>query len=294
MDIFLQTLIYGLATGAVIAVAAVGLTLSFGVTGFINFAYGEMLTLAAYVTYLLVQAGLGIRLSGVVAVLVGGLATFVVARLCFEPLRNRGPLALLITSVGVAFVMQNVVQMLVGGSPKAFPLPLMEPWLLGDLFVPKLQVAILGLAVLCMVAVHALLQYTLLGRTMRAAASNDVLARLSGLNTRRIIGGTWLVSGLVAGLGGVLLGASQGSLTPSLGFNFLLLVFAAAMLGGIGQPYGAMLGALVIGLGVEFGATYISADYSHALAFLVLVLVLLVRPSGFLGKPSLASAGAAS
>ena len=294
MDVFLQTLVYGIATGSVIAVAAVGLTLSFGVTGFINFAYGEMLTVGAYTTYLLVLAGLPVLLAGGGALIVGGLVTFVVARFCFEPLRSRGPLALLITSVGVAFVIQNLVQMTVGGSPKPFPAPLMQPWEVGNVFIPKLQVLIFALAVVCMAAVHVMLRFTLLGRTMRAAASNDALARVSGLDTKRIIGATWLVSGLIAGLGGALLGASQGNLTPSLGFNFLLLVFAAAMLGGIGQPYGAMLGALVIGLGVEFAATYVSADYSHALAFLVLVLVLLMRPRGFLGSPALAHAGEAA
>lgn len=294
MDTLLQTLVYGIATGSVIAVAAVGLTLSFGVTGFINFAYGEMLTVSAYSAYLLVQAGLSVVWASLIAMAVGGILTYVVAQLCFEPLRNRGPLALLITSVGVAFLVQNLVQMLVGGSPKPFPLPLMDPWEIGGVFVPKLQVIIFGLAVVCMVAVHLLLRYTLLGRSMRAAASNDALARLSGLNTRRIIGATWLVSGLVAGLGGVLLGASQGSLTPSMGFTFLLVIFAAAMLGGIGSPYGAMLGALVIGVGVEAGATYVSADYSYALAFLVLVVVLLVRPSGFLGRKSVADVGAST
>lgn len=294
MEVLLQTVVYGLATGSVIAVAAVGLTLSFGVTGFINFGYGEMLTVSAYTTYVLVTAGLPLWLAAVLAILVGGAVTYGVAQLCFEPLRARGSLALLITSVGVAFVLQNLVQMFVGGSPKPFPVPLLQPWRFGGVFVPKLQVGIAVLALVCMVAVHLLLRYTLLGRTMRAAASNDALARLSGLDTRRIIGATWLVSGLVAGLGGVLLGGSQGTLTPTIGFNFLLLVFAAAMLGGIGQPYGAMLGALVIGLGVEFGATYVSADYSHALAFLVLVLVLLLRPRGFFGRPTLAGAEAAT
>jgi branched-subunit amino acid ABC-type transport system permease component len=294
MDVFLQTLIYGIATGSVIAVAAVGLTLSFGVTGFINFSYGEVLTLGAYTTYLLVQAGLGILAAGAGAVVVGGLVTYVVARLFFEPLRQRGSMALLITSIGVAFVLQNVIQMLVGGSPKPFPLPLLQPWELGGVFVPKLQAIVFGLAAVCMLAIHLMLRYTMLGRTMRAAASNDDLARVSGLDTRRIIGRTWLVSGLVAGLGGALLGASQGQLSPTMGFQFLLLVFAAAMLGGIGKPYGAMLGALVIGVGVEFAATYVSANYSEALAFLVLILVLLLRPRGFLGSPNLAHAGAAS
>lgn len=293
MDLFLQTAIFGIATGSVIAVAAVGLTLSFGVTGFINFSYGEVLTVAAYTTYALVQAGLNVIPAAFIAIGVASVVTYVVARGFFEPLRDRGPLALLITGVGVAFVIQSLVQMTFTGSPKPFPLPRMTPWQVGDVFIPKLQVIILVLGLICMLAIHFMLRFTLTGRTMRAAASNDSLARLSGLNTRRIIGTTWLVSGLIAGLGGVLLGASQGNMSPTLGFNFLLVVFAGAMLGGIGQPYGAMLGALVIGMGIEFGAAYVSADYSHALAFMVLIAVLLIRPSGFLGKPSLATGGAA-
>ncbi len=288
MQVLLQTLIYGLATGAVIAPAAVGLTLSFGVTGFINFAYGEILTIAAYTTFELVGAGLPLPAAAAIAVAVGGGVTWVVARLFFEPLRGRGALPLLITSVGVAFVIQNIVGMTAGGDPQAFPVPLLSPWRLGDLvLIPKLQALIFGLACVAMLAVHLLLRHTLLGRTMRAVASNDSLARLSGIDTRRVVGSTWFVTGLVAGLGGVLLGASQSSITPTMGFQFLLVIFAATMLGGIGRPYGAMIGALVIGLGVELGATYVSADYSYAIAFGALVLGLLLRPQGLFGRRSL-------
>lgn len=291
LESLLQTLVYGLATGSVIAVAALGLTLSFGVTGFINFSYGEMLTVSAYTMCFLVEAGLGLVSAGALAICAGGIVTWVVAAAFFEPLRKRGALALLITSVGVAFVLQNLVQIAVGGNPRAFPLPLSVPWSVGGVFIPKLQVVVFVLAALCMALVHLLLRHTLLGRTMRASASNDALAQLSGLNTKRIIAATWLISGLIAGLGGVLLGASQGNITPTLGFNFLLVVFSAAMLGGIGQPYGAMVGALVIGIGVEFAATYVSADYSEALAFMILIVVLLIRPRGFFGRKAPATAG---
>lgn len=284
MNTFLQTLIYGLATGSVIAVAAVGLTLSFGVTRFINFAYGETLTIAAYVCYGLVGAGLPLAVGILVALAAGGLVSWIVARLAFEPLRRRGALALLITSVGVAFVLQNLVQMVATGKPVAFPLPLLSPWRIGTLFVPKLQAIIFAVACLTMIVVHLLLRRTALGRTMRAVASNDTLTRLSGVNTRGTVAVAWIVSGVIAGLAGVLLAASQGSMTPTFGFNFLLLIFSAAMLGGIGQPYGAMAGALIIGLGVEFGATYVSADYSNALAFGALVVVLLARPQGLFGR----------
>ena len=284
MNTFLQTLIYGLATGSVIAVAAVGLTLSFGVTRFINFAYGETLTIAAYVCYGLVGAGAPLAVGILVALAAGGVVSWIVARLAFEPLRRRGALALLITSVGVAFVLQNVVQIVATGKPVAFPLPLLSPWHIGTLFVPKLQAIIFAVACVTMVLVHLLLRRTQLGRTMRAVASNDTLTRLSGVNTRGTVAVAWIVSGVIAGLAGVLLAASQGSMTPTFGFSFLLLIFSAAMLGGIGQPYGAMAGALIIGMGVEFGATYISADYSNALAFGALVVVLLARPQGLFGR----------
>ncbi|MQA83707.1 MAG: branched-chain amino acid ABC transporter permease [Streptosporangiales bacterium] len=284
MDVLFQTLVYGFATGGVIAVAAVGLTLSFGVTGFINFGYGELLTVAAYTTYVLTEAGLGLLPAAAAGTAITSAVAVGVARTCYQPLASRGPLPLLITSIGVAFVLQNLVRIGFGGEPRGFPAPTWTPWQLGGVFIPKLQTVIFLVAGVCMLGVHLLLRHTLLGRTMRAAASNEDLARLSGLDTRRIVLVTWVASSLIAGLGGVLLGASQGDITPSVGFEFLLLVFAAALLGGIGQPYGAMLGALLIGLGVEFGAAYVSANYNYALAFGVIVLVLLARPGGLFGR----------
>lgn len=286
MDRLTQALIFGLATGGVIAVAAVGLTLAYSVTGFINFAYGELLTVAAYCSYAATQAGAALIVAGVVGVVAAGVLSVLVAGLFFEPLRNRGPLPLLITSVGVAFVVQSFVQIIFGTSPEPFPVPLLRPWEVGTVFVPKLQVAIFLIALACMLAVYALLRTTLLGRKMRATAGNHDLALVSGINSRRVVRMTWLVSGLIAGLGGVLLAGAQGTIHPTMGFKFLLVVFAATLLGGIGNPYGAMSGAIVIGLGIELGATYVSADYATAIAFLTLVLVLLVRPGGIYANPS--------
>lgn len=284
-----QTLIFGLATGGVIAVAAVGLTLSYGVTGFINFAYGELLTVGAFTTFALARAGLGLLPSAVLAIAVTGVVSLVIAGVFYEPLRGRGPLPLLITSIGVAFIAQNVVQIAFGASPQPFPVPLLRPWSLGPWFVPRNQAGILVVAVVCMLVIHALLRATLLGRKMRAAAGNDDLARLSGIDTRRVVRVTWLVSGLVAGVGGALLGAAQGTVRPTMGFSFLLVVFAATLLGGIGKPYGAMAGAVVIGVGLELGATYLSADYTYAVAFAALVGVLVFRPGGIFGDQTLAA-----
>lgn len=281
---FLQTGIFALATAGVIAVAAVGLTLSYGVTRFINFAYGELLALGAFFTYVLVGWGGPLWLAVPLAAGVVGLVGVGVARLFYEPLAPRGPFPLLLTSVGVAFMLQNLLLMIFGADPKRFPLPPLRPWRIGALFVPKAQIGILGVALLVMLLIHLLLQYTLLGKMMRAASDNRELARIAGVDTVRVERATWFISSAIAGLGGTLLAATQISILPAMGWSFLLVVFAATLLGGIGRPYGAMLGALLIGIGMEFGAAYAAPNYSQAFAFVLLVGALLLRPQGIMGS----------
>lgn len=282
MEQFAQTLIFGLSTAGVIALGAVGLTLSYAVTGFINFSYGELLTVGAFTTIAAVAAGIPLAAAAAIAAAVAGLVAVATSSALFEPIRARGPLPLLITSIGLAFVVQNLIQIIFSAAPQPFPVPLVRPWRIGALFVPKPQVIVFLIGAAAMAAVHLLLTGTLFGRKMRATADNDALARLSGVSTARTIRNTWLVSGSIAGLAGVLLGVEQATMRPSSGFQFLLALFAAVLVGGIGNPYGAALGALIVGLGIEFGATYVSADYSMAAAFVALVATLLIRPSGLL------------
>lgn len=279
-----QTLVFALATAGIIAVGAVGLTLSYGVTRFINFAYGDLLTLGAFLTFVLVETvGLSLVPAAALAALLVGLIGVVIALIFYEPLAPRGAFPLLITSIGVAFVLHNLIQMFFGTDPKRFPVPLMRPWRVGEFFLPKAQVAILVVALLTMLAVHFILRYTLLGKKMRAASDNEALARVSGVDTRRVVRLTWFISSAIAGLAGVLLAVTQVAIQPLMGWTFLLVVFAATLLGGIGRPYGAMLGAIIVGLGMELGTAYLAADYTYAFAFAVLVGVLLVRPQGIMG-----------
>jgi branched-subunit amino acid ABC-type transport system permease component len=278
-----QTLIFGLALGGTIAVSAVGLTLSYGVTRFINFAYGEFLTLGAYGALALAGLGLALPLAAGASVVLTGAAAVLIARLAYDPLMRRGLLPLLVTSVGVAFVLHNLVRMLAGANPVRFPVPLLRPWNLGELFVPKEQVAILLVALAAMALVHVILSRTMLGKTMRAVADDTDLARVAGVPAPRVFAATWFLSGAIGALGGVLLAVVQVTAEPDMGWRFLLVVFAAVLLGGIGSPYGAMLGGLVVGLGVELGASYVSADYSYAFAFVLLIAVLLLRPRGLMG-----------
>ncbi len=283
MTDFLQTVIFALATASVIAVGAVGLTLSYGVTRFINFAYGELLTVGAFLTFVLVGRGLPLVAAALLGALLVGVVGILVARIFYDPLMRRGPFPLLITSVGVAFILQNLLRMIFGSDPKRFPMPLLRPWHVGSLFIPKAQAGILAVALLAMLVVHLLLKYTMLGKMMRAASDNEALARVSGVNTRRVVRLTWFISSLIAGLAGVLLAVTQVAIQPAMGWSFLLVVFAATLLGGIGRPYGAMLGALIVGLGMEFGTAYLAANYTYAFAFAILVFVLLFRPQGIMG-----------
>lgn len=283
VTIFLQTLIFGLATGAVISLGAVGLSLSYGVTRFINFSFGELLTLGAYLTVVAVGFGWGLPLAIAAAAVAVAVVGTLLARIFFDPLMERGFLPLLVTSVGLAFVLQNLVRIGFGSTPVRFPLPLTRPWVFGDIFVPKVPVLVIAIALAAMLAVHLLLHYTDIGKMMRATSDNTTLARVSGIFTGRVLSATWFVSSLVAGLSGVLLGMTQIALQPLMGWTFLLIVFAAVLLGGIGSPYGAMLGALLVGLGIELGTTYVSADYGYAFAFLILLVVLLFRPRGIMG-----------
>ncbi|RBI83138.1 branched-chain amino acid ABC transporter permease [Rhodosalinus halophilus] len=281
--ILVQTLVYGLALGGVIAVSAVGLTLAYGVTRFINFAFGEFLTLGAFLCLLFAQIGLGLPVAGLLAVAAVGVIGVGVARAFYTPLMNRGLLPLLVTSVGVAFVVQNLVRMIAGSNPIRFPVPLMRPIEIGGVFVPREQLVILGVALAAMLAVHLLLSFTMLGKKMRAVADDPALARVSGISSRRVLDATWFVSALIGGLGGILLAITQITLAPQMGWHFLLVVFAAVLLGGIGSPYGAMIGGLLIGLAMELGATYVAANYSYAFAFVVLIAVLILRPRGLMG-----------
>jgi neutral amino acid transport system permease protein len=142
------------------------------------------------------------------------------------------------------------------------------------------QLAIIALAVLAMLSIHVMLNYTKFGKAQRAVADNKDLARVTGISVARVVTITWLIAGSMAGVAGFVLGMTVGAITPTLGFNFLLTVFAAVIIGGLGKPYGAMAGALIIGLATEVSALYVNPDYSTLLAFVILLLALAFRPQG--------------
>ncbi|MXR20366.1 branched-chain amino acid ABC transporter permease [Halobacterium bonnevillei] len=286
-DNLLQTVVFGLIEGSVIAVGAVGLTLSYGVTRFINFAYGEFLTYGAYLTVFLAAGVFGMSLplpvAAVVALVLVGLLGVAVSRVFFEPISDRGALPLLITSIGVSFILRNLLQGWVGVSAKQLPIPLLRRQEYFGIRLTHLELGVVVAGVVTMLLIHLLLQRTMLGKRMRATSGNRSLAEVAGIDTTDVIRQTWFISAAAGALSGVLYAVLFAPFRPGVGFEYLIVIFAATLLGGIGRPYGAMLGAFFIGLAMNFGSTYLSANYTRAYAFIILVGVLLVRPEGIRG-----------
>ncbi|WP_435347949.1 branched-chain amino acid ABC transporter permease [Haloarchaeobius sp. HRN-SO-5] len=286
-DNLIQTFVFGLVEGSVIAVGAVGLTLSYGVTRFINFAYGEFLTYGAYLTVFvaagLFGASLPLPVAIVVAVVLVGLLGVAVSRVFFEPISHRGALPLLITSIGVSFILRNLLQGWVGVDARQLPIPLLRRKDYFGVQLTDLEVAVLVVGVVTMLLVHLLLQRTMLGKRMRATSGNRSLAEVAGIDTQRVVRQTWFISAAAGALSGVLYAVLFAPFRPGVGFAYLIVIFAATLLGGIGRPYGAMLGAFVIGIAMNFGSAYLSANYTRAYAFVILVAVLLLRPEGIRG-----------
>lgn len=283
---------FGLATAAVLAISTVALSLQFSVTNFPNFAHGEMMTVGAYAAYSTYLAWGNVVLSGVASIVAGALLGVLMNLTVIAPFRKRNaaPLTLFVLTIGIALIVQNVVLFHYGGQTVTLQVNGGAPHHILGLELTTEQLIIIGVAIVVMLGVHGMLKYTAFGRAQRAVAESPTLAESSGISSRRIINLTWMITGSLAGLAGYALALDTGGLTPSMGFDFLLVVFAAAILGGIGQPYGAMLGAVVVGLAMEISASYIPSDYKQVVAFAILIVALLVRPQGLIPAKSLAVA----
>lgn len=285
MDLFLSSLGFGLVTASVLAITALGLTLQFGVTNYVNFAYGDFLTLGAYLTWTFnVALGWNFWLALIVASGVVGLVALVISQLVLEPfVRRGGPLLIiLIVTFGLSLILSNAILAVWGADYKEYNVSLESPLHLGPLTLTGDQLGIMALSVAVMVAIHLALTRTKIGKAMRAMSDDKSLAGVSGIPTGRMTALVWVISGVLAGLGGGVLALNVVTFDSSLGITFLFVIFAAVILGGIGKPYGAMLGALVIGLAVEVSAVVLPSQYKLDVAFVILVVILLVRPQGLL------------
>jgi branched-subunit amino acid ABC-type transport system permease component len=268
---------FGIVTASILAVAAVGFTLQFGVTNILNLAYGDIMTAAAFVAYLVTSAGLSVWLALVTGAVFGAVFSVLLNRFLYTPFVRRGTrlFAMIIVTIAASLIVQNGLLAIFGAN--FFSLQMPRP--------SSVHVAgMVFTTVVAMLAVHVLLRHTKLGKAMRAAAADPELARNCGIATDRIIDLAWALSGALCGMAGVILVMNVTAFTDTTGSQFLIPIVAVAVLGGIGQPYGAMLGALIIGIASEVAAAVISPDYKDVVAFVILVVVLLARPQGILSE----------
>ena len=282
MSDLLHAVGFGLVTSAIIALASVAFSIQFTVTRTPNFAHGELLTVGAYAAFVTQGLTHNIAIEILSAVLVGAVVASLINGLFLQPFMRAGGkrLTLFLVTVAIGLIIQNLILLIFSGAPSAYVLPTFELQTVGPFLWTTLDEAIMAAAVALLVALHVLLRYTKFGKALRAVSDNPQLARVTGINTPRIIQLTWALDGALAGFAGFVLGAYVGALTPTIGFTFLVVVFAASVIGGLGRPYGTMAGALIIGLAMEVSAAYIPAEYKTSVAFILLILTLLVRPSG--------------
>ena len=286
MTVFLASVGFGLVTASVLAIAAVGFTLQFGVTNVLNLAYGAIMIFGAFLAYLVNSNGASVWLGLLVSIAACSAVSVVINGVVYTPFQRRGasPITMVIVSLGMTLIIEFGVGAVAGGVPVSYTMGSGPTFSAGGLSLTGVQLAIMAVAVATMGGVHVLLRYTKLGKAMRATAANRTLARNCGIRTGRVISATWALTGALCGLAGTVFAMDAGSFTATSTDVFLVLILAAVFLGGPGQPYGAMLGALVIGLATEISAVFIPADYKYVIAFVALLIMLGVRPTGLLGE----------
>lgn len=281
-----QTGLNGLSLGAIYALGAVGLTLVYGILKLVNFAHGDFLTFGAYMAYLVnVTWGLPLVLGIFFAMATTALLGLFLERAMWRPMRRRGAglLQLLLMSIGLAFIIRAVVQWFFSTNTRVLDVNSTDTVRFLGLSIGQTQliVVIVGFAVI--IGVGLLLRLTLLGKRMRAIADDIDLAETAGIDTGRVITYTWVFAGALAGLAGVLAGAVT-ELQPELGFELLLPIFAAVVVGGIGDPFGALAGGMFLGVMTEWSTMFIDSRWKTSIGFLVLIIALVIRPQGIFGK----------
>jgi branched-chain amino acid transport system permease protein len=302
MAFFLQELVNGLTTGALYALVALGFTMVYGVLKLLNFAHGDLYMVGAYVGFFVIQwfggpSHVSIPVPLLLAImfvlaalLVGGLGV-AMERFAYRPLRDAPRIAPLITAIGVSFFLENSAQLLFGAQPRIYNtsefISLSSGIQIGSVTIDSVQIMVLVLAVLLTVGLRQLVSRTTLGKQMRAVAADREAAEMLGINVNLTIAATFFLGGALAGVAGVMGGLLFNQVTPTIGFIAGLKAFTAAVVGGIGSIPGAVLGGLLIGVAESFITGYISSTYTNLLVFLLLIAVMLVRPSGLLGRAQL-------
>lgn len=278
-----QMIINGLTTGLILALPALALSLTFSVLRFPNYAIGSYVTVGAFVTW---YANIVLLLPLWIAASSGAIATGLIAiaidYVSYRHLRDRSGLILLVASMGIAIALENIVRLLAGNSPRSFDLAVARPFRFWGLRVNQEQLIIVATVLASLLAVWLVFRFSKLGRAMRAVADNPSLAASRGIERGKVVAAVWAISGALAALAGVLIGIDT-NIEPQMGWNYLLQVFTAAILGGIASPMAAVAGAVVLGLAEEFATLFMAPHYRLIVAFGIMTLLLIVRPWGIFG-----------
>jgi branched-subunit amino acid ABC-type transport system permease component len=285
VSVFIASIGFGVVAAAVLALAAVGFTLQFAVTNVLNLAYGGVMIVAAYAAYALNHAGVNVWIAVLASIAVGALLSLLLNNVVYTPFQRRGlsPIAMVIVALGMTLILTFGTQAIAGPTNVSYTMSQGATVKLGSIQLSVVQLVLIVLSIAVMALVHGLIRYTRLGKAMRATAANRSLARNCGIRTDRVIMTTWLITGALCGLAGATFAINSGTFGATSTDVFLVLILAAVFLGGPGEPYGAMLGALVIGLATEVSASIVVSSYKDVVAFVILLAMLAVRPSGLLG-----------
>jgi neutral amino acid transport system permease protein len=276
-----QLLINGIAIGSILSLAAIGLTLTYGILKLSNFAHGDFMTLGAYLTWLTNSSGLNIWLSMMISAVGTIIAMLIAEYLLWKPMRDRraSDTTLIIISIGLALFVRNGILFFYGGSNQQYQLPVVRALEFGDLRIAYYRIVVVGLAIAAIIALHLILKNTKIGKAMRAVADNIDLARVSGINVERVVLWTWIITGTLTALAGAMYGLIA-VVRPNMGWFLILPMFASVILGGIGNVYGAIAGALIIGIAQELSVPFLGSEYKLGVALAIMILILLVRPQG--------------
>ncbi len=278
-----QLIFNGLVIGSIIALTAVGLTLTYGILRLSNFAHGDFMTLGAYLTWVAKISGINLWLSMVLGAVGTILAMIIAEYLLWKPMRDRRATSttLIIISIGLALFIRNGILMIWGGNNQSYQLPLVPATEILGIKLAQDKLLVVGLAIVAIIALHFLLQNTKIGKAMRAVADNIDLARVSGINVENVVLWTWVITGGLTALGGAMYGLIY-TLKPTMGWFLILPMFASVILGGIGNPYGAIAGGLVIGIAQELSISipWLGSEYKLGVSLLIMIVILLIRPQG--------------
>ncbi len=289
-SVFIQQLVNGLSLGSIYALIALGYTMVYGIVKLINFAHGDVMMVGAYAGYFVLCA-LGTTPAGMVcafvaAMIMCALLILVIERVAYRPLRNAPRLNSLITAIAVELILQNLMRVLpfVGPDPREFPTMATVNLKFGLVSISNIQIIVIVLSAILMIILNYIVNYTKMGKAMRAVSFDLGAASLMGINVNRVIATTFVIGSVLAGAGGVLYATYYPQIDPVMGYIPGLKAFVAAVLGGIGSIPGAMAGGIILGVAETMVKAYVSSSYADAVSYCILIVILLVKPAGLLGK----------